>query len=546
MRKKLAFIFISFALLIAFIPTAVAAAADYESESYTARPQAGGSEYEELNEIMPFSNQISLFQTAQATSSNKPIVPDNAYFLIDISSYQDPNLMDYDLISSQIDGVIMRIGFTGWGTGDSYNNDKAFERHYAAFKSRGVPVGGYWYSCADTVEEGIAEANFTLGLIEGKEFDLPIYWDTEDSHHQAKTTRKVLTDTAIAYMDTMKTAGREVGIYAGYNWINTRLDMTRLQAYDYQLWVGRWGFYSPNIDYDYWMWQFTAKGRLEGYNGNLDFNFRAKNGPDKLKKIDQTPPVISGADDVELILGAEFDLKAGVEAKDDYDGVIAFSVSPKTIDTSKPGTYKITYTAVDSTGNKAEHIRTVTVIGAPTTFSDVTFSHWAYEYIEDLYQQGVIKGYGNSGEFRPNEKLTREHAAKMIAIAAGLDFEGKVSGFPDVDSDSEYSPYIAALTEKGAISGFPDGTFRPEESIKRSHVAKIVALAFELKKGTQTVQFPDMPLHDQELCGHIMTLAGNGIVSGYKDSGKFAPDNQVTRAEFSKMVSLSQGVSGAN
>ena len=50
MRKKLAFIFISFALLIAFIPTAVAAAPDYESESYTARPQAGGSEYEGLDE----------------------------------------------------------------------------------------------------------------------------------------------------------------------------------------------------------------------------------------------------------------------------------------------------------------------------------------------------------------------------------------------------------------------------------------------------------------------------------------------------------------
>lgn len=168
--------------------------------------------------------------------------------------------------------------------------------------------------------------------------------------------------------------------------------------------------------------------------------------------------------------------------------------------------------------------------------------HWAYDYVINLYNQGIIKGYGSSRLFKPDNPLTRYHAAKMIARAAGLDFEDKIADFPDVDPASEYSPYIAALAEKGAISGFrSDGSFRGDENIKRSHVAKILVLAFGLKEGSLEVEFPDLP-DDPALAEYIMILASNGIVSGIGATGEFRPDAEVTRAQFSKMVVLCQAV----
>ncbi len=72
-----------------------------------------------------------------------------------------------------------------------------------------------------------------------------------------------------------------------------------------------------------------------------------------------------------------------------------------------------------------------------------------------LYEKGIVKGYGATGEFRHENKLTREHAAKMITLAA----------------------------KDNAIRGFPDGTFRPKDNIRRGHAAKMAALAFGLKEG---------------------------------------------------------------
>jgi GH25 family lysozyme M1 (1,4-beta-N-acetylmuramidase) len=482
-------------------------------------------------------------------------VPGNAYLVIDISEWQNPKAIDYDLLCQQIDGVILRIGFTGYGHDKNKVADLHFEQHYAEFKSRGVPVGVYWFSRADTVAEAEVEANMTLDLLEGKELELPIYWDTEDNYYQRLTTRQLLTDVAISYLDTIRQADREAGIYASVNWYLNRLDLNRLWEHQaenfFEVWVAHYnswapnqesdiyGLYSPQFEHNYWMWQFTSTGRLNGYNGSLDFNFRAKNGPDRIVRIDQTAPEIKGAPDVSLLQGLDFDLLAGVRAWDDRDGTVVFSVRPKTVSTKLAGTYVVEYTAVDAAGNRGSHVRTVTVL--PTTFPDVLASHWAYGFIEDLYQQRIISGYSD-GSFRPENNLTRGQAAKMIAIAAGLDYEGKVADFPDVSPADEYSPYIAALAEKGAISGYLDGNFRQWDKIKRSHIAKIVALAFDLEAGPAEVSFTDLP-QDPALAEYILILAGNEIVSGY-DTGDFRPEKQVTRAQFSKIITLAREVAG--
>ena len=53
---------------------------------------------------------------------------------------------------------------------------------------------------------------------------------------------------------------------------------------------------------------------------------------------------------------------------------------------------------------------------AANPFSDVPASHWAYNSIEKLAQEGVIEGYGD-GTFLGNRNITRYEMAQMIAKA---------------------------------------------------------------------------------------------------------------------------------
>ena len=71
-------------------------------------------------------------------------------------------------------------------------------------------------------------------------------------------------------------------------------------------------------------------------------------------------PTFEGLSDKTIMLGDEFDPKAGVTAKDTEDGTIEFIVKGK-VDSTKVGAYELTYTAKDSKGAAVTKVITVTV-----------------------------------------------------------------------------------------------------------------------------------------------------------------------------------------
>lgn len=76
--------------------------------------------------------------------------------------------------------------------------------------------------------------------------------------------------------------------------------------------------------------------------------------------IDKTAPVIS-VSDFKVILNSSKDLKTFATVKDDYDSNPTLSVDKGNYDSSKEGTYEITYTATDDFGNKSSKKVYVTV-----------------------------------------------------------------------------------------------------------------------------------------------------------------------------------------
>ena len=131
---------------------------------------------------------------------------------IDISTWQKPSQINYDHLAKEVDFVILRAGYTGHGTGVSLHKDDAFEQHYKAFHERGIPVGVYWYSCANTKAKGIAEAKKCLEIIKGKTISYPVFIDTEDNYHQRPSGKKAITDALVGFCETVESAGYYTGI----------------------------------------------------------------------------------------------------------------------------------------------------------------------------------------------------------------------------------------------------------------------------------------------------------------------------------------------
>lgn len=190
------------------------------------------------------------------------------YKILDVSSYQ-PDI-DYKKVAKNVDGVVLRCGVTYWGK-QTPAEDKCFDKHYEGFKTAGVPVGAYYYSAADSVEKAQEEAAFTLSLLDGKQFELPIYFDCECEERMGKLSRAALTEICTVYCDTLEKAGYFVGIYANTNYFRNRLEYAQL-AKRFTLWLA--DYRGDNADKllcrD--VWQYTDSGKVPGINGNVDLN----------------------------------------------------------------------------------------------------------------------------------------------------------------------------------------------------------------------------------------------------------------------------------
>lgn len=87
---------------------------------------------------------------------------------------------------------------------------------------------------------------------------------------------------------------------------------------------------------------------------------------------DATPPVITlrGAETIEVVFGARFrDL--GATARDDTDGEVEVLTDGE-IDTLMPGTYALTYSATDSSGNSSSRTRSVQVTEDPLSSATIS------------------------------------------------------------------------------------------------------------------------------------------------------------------------------
>ena len=202
---------------------------------------------------------------------------------IDVSEHQGH--IDWAKVAK--DGVQFAVIRAGYGRELSQKDDY-FEQNYTAAKKAGIQVGAYWYSYADSVKRAEEEAKTCLKVLEGKKFDLPIFFDQEYEKSILALSNKTRTDIILKFLEIIQAAGRICGLYSSTDFITTKLQASRLRQYP--LWIAEYGsklHYPGTV----WAWQYTSTGRVSGICGHVDCNHgyfaqQTKTGDGLLRKGD--------------------------------------------------------------------------------------------------------------------------------------------------------------------------------------------------------------------------------------------------------------------
>lgn len=103
------------------------------------------------------------------------------------------------------------------------------------------------------------------------------------------------------------------------------------------------------------------------------------------------------------------------------------------------------------------------------------------------------------------------------------------------DKFTIFTAYFTELVDKKIVSGYPDGSYRLDNEISRAEFSKMVTNAFEIEENIDGDTFSDLDDTHKHF-EYIQSLKNSKIIDGYED-GKFNPDKNITRAEAVKILS---------
>ena len=171
----------------------------------------------------------------------------------------------------------------------------------------------------------------------------------------------------------------------------------------------------------------------------------------------------------------------------------------------------------------------------PQRFHDVPKSHWAFKYIADLEDRGIINGYPD-GSFRPSATVTRAEWAKIMVCAADLRPNDNSVYFTDTANHWAIA-YVNAAREY--LTGYPNSIYRPNQAAVREDVT----VALVRLKGCDTSKvdysclekFTDNNSISNNIKAYVATAVEVGLIQGFDDN-TFRGQATLTRAEAATLL----------
>ncbi|WP_456277598.1 S-layer homology domain-containing protein [Bacillus sp. AK128] len=170
-------------------------------------------------------------------------------------------------------------------------------------------------------------------------------------------------------------------------------------------------------------------------------------------------------------------------------------------------------------------------VNAEVNLIDLPLTHSASEEIQYLIEKDVITGYPD-GTFRPNQPVKRIQAITMLGRALKWDASNlKEPAFVDIEKGTEAYGYISVAVQKGIIN---DSTkFNPNGTLTRAQMAKVLSKAFDLPIG-KGKNYTDVA-NNHWAREYIDKLTFSKVTTGYPDNS-YKPEFPTTRVQFSLFI----------
>ena len=168
-------------------------------------------------------------------------------------------------------------------------------------------------------------------------------------------------------------------------------------------------------------------------------------------------------------------------------------------------------------------------------FNDISQDYWAYSQIQSFVEKGYIDGYGD-GTFRPQNPIKRNEFVKIFNKVFGLT---KKSGIVfDDTKDNWAKDEIDIAVTNGVAQGVSSTLFEPERYVTRQEAAKMLSNYMKLDD-TNHDKIKKFSDYNQIAEWAKDALEGNvekGYIKG-TDAGMLAPKDNMTRAEVVTLLS---------
>lgn len=192
---------------------------------------------------------------------------------IDVSKWQKG--LDFNLAKKQgYNFCIVRAGRTG--SNGKPVMDELFYENINKAKGAGMELGIYFYSMATNTDTAHREAEWINHLLQSDLKGVPlkagIWIDIEDKE-MTRLKPDTLTSTVMAIINRLNSYGVYVGIYSGFNFFTTRLNLKSIPKY-VPLWVAQYGKenklkkWFPNKYIA--AWQYSERGKIGDVSVDLD------------------------------------------------------------------------------------------------------------------------------------------------------------------------------------------------------------------------------------------------------------------------------------
>lgn len=189
---------------------------------------------------------------------------------IDVSHWQGD--IDFNKVkSSKVEFAYIRVG-RGNGIGKDYILDDKFKTNIKGFNKVGIPVGVYFYSSANSLNDARREAKWILKQIKKYDVSLEVVFDWEnwDDFQKYNLSFYNLTEVANEFSKTIEKAGYKSMVYSSKNYLES-------MWYDINSDVFL-AHYTDKTDYEgkYKVWQICNNGKVKGIKSSVDIDIRYK------------------------------------------------------------------------------------------------------------------------------------------------------------------------------------------------------------------------------------------------------------------------------